>query len=411
MKKILRALLTRAGLPLVFFAFLSSFILYDPTPVTYLTYVTDPSSSITVLWHTDPGAKGMSVNYRKQGNETWQEEKGSFHKIPKYDVEVHRVDLIHLEPNTIYEFIIEGQSTINKFRTLPNDGEKPISFVVGGDAYRYYVPFKRMCKSVAQKNPDFVVVGGDLAYTNNNKTPFKGKNWEMKRWTTFLTEWKYTMVKEDGCMIPIIPVVGNHDVPKRMPNPKKESLLFYEIFAFPDPAISYRMIDIGKTLSLALLDTGHTYPIEDDQTKWLSDALKERESIPHKIAIYHVGAYPSVYAYSGRAPTLIRQNWCPLFEEYGIKLAFEHHSHAFKRSYPMKQEQISNDGVVYIGDGCWGVSPRSVRSNTPYLEKKGKKNCCSYVTIDHSDVTVETFNVKDGIFDVYTNRVAEAVAK
>jgi hypothetical protein len=61
---------------------------------------------------------------------------------------------------------------------------------------------------------------------------------------------------------------------------------------------------------------------------------------------------------SGKINHLIREHWCPLFDEYGVQLAFEHHDHAYKRTYPIRKGTVDPRGVVYLGDGAWGVTVR-----------------------------------------------------
>lgn len=74
--------------------------------------------------------------------------------------------------------------------------------------------------------------------------------------------------------------------------------------------------------------------------------------------VYHVSAWPSFRALTNTYSTLVRDHWVPLFEEYGIALSFENHDHTFKRTKPIRNNQMDQQGVVYIGDGAWGVSTR-----------------------------------------------------
>lgn len=350
--------------------------------IVYLTYTQDPTSSITVQWHSSTSQNDSTVFYRKQGGEAWEEVKGSSVRPNQSDWIVHRVDLAELAPNTYYQFRIGKEAKIHLFRTLPNDiNEKALKVAIGGDAYRFLSAFRKTNRQVAKQDPDFVIIGGDIAYTEASKAPFRGKEWEMKRWMTFFSEWASAMVGKDGRMIPIVPVVGNHDVPKKRPDPRTTPVTFYQIFALPKENISYRVLDIGNYLSFLLLDTDHSYPIAGEQTEWLKGALEERKDVLYKFAAYHVSAFPSVYSYNTKIAKSIRDNWCPLFEEYGVPVAFEHHNHSFKRTYPIKAEQINANGVIYVGDGCWGVKPRKPVSKAWYLEKKAKKTTFSMVTL------------------------------
>ena len=363
--------------------------------IIYLTYTEDPTTSITVQWHSPIADTASMVSYRKKGDSVWLDAEGNSIRPEAYEMLIHRVDLRHLEPNTFYEFRVGSFKKTNLFRTLSlGVKENPIQFVVGGDAYRFLSSFRKANRQIAQLDPDFVVVGGDIAYTHSNKVPFKGKQWEIKRWTTFFSEWKRSMVGKGGRMIPIVPVVGNHDVPKNQIDPRKTPVLLYQLFAFKKENVSFRALDIGSTLSLILLDTDHSYPIVGDQTQWLKETLSDRSNIPYKFAVYHVGAYPSVYPYNGGIPKRIRKYWCPLFEEGGVQVAFEHHNHAYKRTFPIKDEQIDSKGVIYMGDGCWGVKPRKPHPRAWYLAAKDRKNCFNFVclTVQGCDITAYAIN-------------------
>ena len=117
----------------------------------------------------------------------------------------------------------------------------------------------------------------------------------------------------------------------------------------------YNSLDFGSFLSLILLDSGHANPIEGAQTQWLNNVLEKRQNILHRFAFYHVPAYPCVRSYRTKQSVLIRKTWIPLFEKWGIQVAFEHHDHAYKRTYPLLKNRIQPHGIIYLGDGGWGL--------------------------------------------------------
>lgn len=276
-----------------------------------------------------------------------------------------------------------------------------MKFVVGGDAYNYYSTFRKMNAKIASCDPDFVVVGGDIAYTNGRKALFKGRAWEINRWCTFLREWKSKMVTSDGRLIPFLVVIGNHDIKALTMRPKSQHFLFYELFAMRETGKSYRVFDAGDYLSLFLLDTGHSYHIAGHQVEWLKKELALRESIPNKMAAYHIGAYPSVYPYLGSTPKEIRSEWSPIFEKYHLNVAFEHHNHAYKRTFPLKAEKIDPEGVIYMGDGSWGVSPRKPKKLW-YLEVAKQTNAVCVVTLDADKSCIEALTIRGTIIDSVT---------
>jgi hypothetical protein len=341
---------------------------------------------MVIHWHTSTKDKKSRLSYRKEGQLPWNEVVGANKPIPKSDLALHVIELEGLKSNTVYQFKIGEEKTLYKFRTCPDQLDRPLRFAVGGDAYFYLSPLRKINKEIAKRDPDFVIVGGDIAYVRNHKSPCKGKNWESRRWATFFKEWKKQMVTSDGRLIPLIAVVGNHDVKARDKN-----ALFYTLFAFSEEGLPYRVLDFGSYFSLFLLDTGHTCPIDGDQQEWLKRVLLERKNVPYKMATYHVAAYPSVYAYKAAVPTKIRTHWVPLFEEHGIQFAFENHNHAYKRTHPIKGGKIDPKGVVYLGDGSWGVNARKPKSRW-YLAKTAQTNFFWMVTLDQEGYSMESIS-------------------
>jgi hypothetical protein len=371
----------------------------DAAPsVLYLTWMHDPTTTMAVHWHTTEDESNSEVAYRKKGAKEWRTKKGIYALLPKTNLLIHTIELDELEPNGEYQFRIIGKKGTYQFRTLPKTLLTPVRFVVGGDAYFYLSVLRKMNERIASCDPDFVVVGGDIAYTNGRRAVFKGKGWEIKRWRTFLKQWKKQMVTSDGRMIPIVPVLGNHDIKATTLTPMAHHFLFYELFAIPEQGTSYRVLDIGDYLSLFLLDSGHTFHIEGQQTAWLKKTLSERENVPYKMAAYHIAAYPSVYPYRDQSPKKIRTQWNPLFERYHLNVAFEHHNHAYKRTFPLKGNKIDPDGVIYMGDGSWGVTPRKPKKSW-YLANIAQANTVCLVTLDSKIGSIEALNIHGEIFD------------
>ncbi len=386
---------------LFFFFFMFSWKTHASSPsILYLTWTHDPATTMTIQWHSDKEEPQTLVLFRRLDEKQWQSKEGEGNPLHSTDFIVHTVELDQLKPGTDYEFKFPNKRGSYKFRTMPEKLDRPIRFVIGGDAYFHLNLFRKMCAQIAAQDPDFVVVGGDIAYTNGRRSIFQTKNWEINRWRKFLREWKLQMASKDGRLIPLLPVIGNHDVRGSQQDPFYNEIYFYEIFTFPNKDVSYRSINFGSYLSLMLLDSGHTYPIDGKQTQWLADALAEKENFSYKFAAYHVGAYPSVYPYTGFIPRQIRENWCPNFEQYHLNGAFEHHSHAFKRTYPIKQEKIDPNGVVYFGDGSWGVSPRKAKNAKEWYMLKGdQENAVFLVTLDQHVGAIEALSIEGRVID------------
>jgi len=151
----------------------------------------------------------------------------------------------------------------------------------------------------------------------------------------------------------------------------------------PHPKTSYRSLDFGNYLHLIMLDTDHDFPVEGVQTAWLKKTLSDAKHSAWKMAVYHVAGYPSYYPYNNPTPEKIRANWCPLFDQYGLQVAFENHNHTFKRTWKLKNQKVDENGVLYLGDGSWGVSPRKPvkASKCWYLAKSASKSSVWLTTL------------------------------
>ncbi len=370
----------------------------DPKAL-YLSILRDPAHAMAIQWLTPKKTKESLIFYQKEGQETWAVAEGITVPLPRGETSIHRVHLEDLEADAVYYFRIGPGEKTYKFRTCPESLTRPLTFIDGGDAYFHLSLFRRMNKEIVKTDPDFVVIGGDIAYVHGHRGIFKWHNWKVRRWTSFFEKWTREMVAPDGRLIPMVIVVGNHDVKHKQIDP-----LFYSFFAFPTKNVPYYVLDFGRYLSLFLLDSGHTYPIAGKQSVWLEERLAERGQVPLKIASYHVAAYPSVYPYEKEA-SVVRENWVPLFEKHGVQVAFEHHNHAFKRTHLLKEGKIDPEGVLYLGDGAWGVTPRRPSFPRPwYLARSAQKNCVWHVTLEEEKYLFEALDENGRIFDevIYT---------
>lgn len=370
-----------------------------PSPsALYLSWEGDPTSSMVIHWLSKQRDRDSEVLFRRLGVSSWQAVHGERLSLPGTPYGVHRVGLTGLQPGTDYEFQIGQKEGVYRFRTMPKQLNREIRWVIGGDAYLSSGLFQRMNRWIRIADPDFVVVGGDLAYAYRRR--WSVKEGGITRWKDFFCLWKQQIVGSDGRLIPIVPVLGNHDVKKKA-TPSQQ--LVCRLFAGLDWNAPYRVLDFGNYLSLWLLDSGHISPIGGSQTTWLAQTLAEREETPHKIAAYHIGAYPSVYSYLGAVPQQIRKAWSPLFEQHGVKLAFEHHNHAYKRTFPIREGEKVKDGVIYLGDGSWGAPARNLKNNGAwYLEKAESANAVCLVQLNRSGLRVQAVNIDGTPIDTFT---------
>jgi hypothetical protein len=265
-----------------------------------------------------------------------------------------------------------------------------------------------MNRRVGAQDPDFALLGGDLAYADGvNAT----------RWVDWFQSCYRHLRAPDGRLIPLVTVIGNHEVRGhyhgRIP---EDAPYFYGFFALPEGR-SYNVLDFGDYLSLIALDTDHTQPVAGAQTEWLSAALSRRTQRRFVFPCYHYPAYgttkrPKEGGLPSEHPLAkkIQREWVPLFERHGVTAVFENDHHAYKRTHPIREgKRDEANGIVYLGDGAWGVATRPVVTPEEawYLAHAEARRHVFVVTLKPEGAAqVQAIDVDGNVFDGCTLETA-----
>jgi hypothetical protein len=421
----------------IFFTHLLTYCLFavaiaqtEPAGI-FLTWQQDPTTTISIDWHTLPADQGDNLlKYRKKEDKNWIALQASQSPFPHSDRSIHRVEITGLDPDSNYEFRVGEFQRIYSFRTLPTTNKRAIRFAAGGDTSHGEM-FGKMNRAVMPYDLDFIVWGGDLAYANGDKE-------NVGLWYQWFDGIKRDLITAEGRVVPIVVGIGNHDVinhhyPASESNIDKDMGLpvfigkvksgemeeptdamrlakgpfFYPLFAFPGQP-GYGVLDFGDYLSLIILDSSHSNLISGSQTNWLEKQLAERTDIPHVIPVYHKPGYPSGRVLPGGKRIQfwseeVLDNWVPLFEQYGIRVAFENDDHTYKRSLPIRGNAIDPNGIVYLGDGSWGVEKK--KPKTPeevwYLSKSAEENSAIITTLHGPHQHFLMINENGKVIDEY----------
>lgn len=421
---------------LAFFTFITAYGQTEPAGLL-LTWQQDPTTTMTIDWHTVPDDESKPALYYKALNETeWRTVSASPHPFPYSDRTIHRTELTGLEPASNYQFRVGEFERVYSFRTMPEKNYSPIRFAAGGDTSNGEM-FRQMNRTAMKYDPDFIVWGGDLAYAN-------GREENLDRWISWFDRVREDLVTEDGRVVPVVLAIGNHDVldhhypgsettignnlsmhefiAKVKKNEMEEATdetrakkgpFFYALFAFPGQP-GYGVLDFGNYLSLISLDSSHSNLISGQQTSWLKEVLKSRAGRPHVIPVYHKPAYPSGRVQPGGIRNQfwseqVLQHWVPLFEEYGVRVALENDDHTYKRTYPLRRDMVDPSGIVYIGDGSWGVGKREPKTPEEvwYLKKSASENSAIIVTLHGPHQHFLIVNEEGTVIDEYPERAYE----
>ncbi len=379
---------------------------FDPEALL-LTWQRDPTTTMTIDWHTPEGdTEDRMLEYRHLDAEQWRRAEPEQHPFPFTERTIHRVELTDLEPGATYLFRIGDEGRRFRFRTVPADTVRPIRFAAGGDTRHRQDWMERTNRQAARYDVDFIVWGGDLAYAD-------GREDRLYRWDEWFAAIRNTLVTEEGRVIPVILGIGNHEVRGGYYRQHDDfeptdawrariAPYYYGLFAFPGQP-GYGVLDFGDYLSIPLLDTAHTNPIEGEQTEWLAETLEARGHVPFVFPVYHVPAYPSHRSFEGSISRAVREHWVPLFERYGIHFAFENHDHTYKRTHPIRDGEVDPSGIVYLGDGAWGVGTRSVHpvEETWYLAEAASARHLILATLQGRTVRFTMIDEDGNVIDEF----------
>lgn len=373
----------------------------------YLTWQGDTSTTMTVNFHTDAAPLETTVFYDTEPHGAKlraypNKAKGTAAHFasPKGDRYINSVELTGLEPGATYYFAIgktapakPGPQGEYKFRTIPDNGAD-IRFITGGDMGAWARP-RMLLAEAAQFDPLFGVVGGDIPYAN-------GKRKNVHLWDRWLNNWQDTMVTSDGCLVPMVLAIGNHETNDEYSAPLEKAPFYYAWL--PQGGKTYFARQFGPDVALFVLDSDHIVP-HAEQAAWLAQQLEQHENAQHKFAVYHVPLYPSHRDFDGGNSAAGREHWLPLFDQYRLEAAFENHDHTHKRSKPLRNNEVAEGGTVYFGDGCFGVPARSIDNKGAwYLETASSTPHFWVVEVSGADTRYRAVDVHGQVFDSAATR-------
>lgn len=382
-----------------------------PTHIIF-TYMGDPSTTLTVNWQThaaEPGAAVVHYDTVSHADGTPADyahsAKGKFVQIEGLENrDYFRAELTGLKAATTY-YIMVGDQALGlseelKVKTIPND-DRPLRFVTGGDMGTS--PHSRtLMKHSASYNPQFAVIGGDIAYAN-------GRLEAVSRWDTWFTYYSTEMVTPEGYSIPIVAAIGNHEI--NFAKDPTESPFYFVLFGQAG-GDSHFVRQFGENLILFVLDTGHQES-HASQVDWMRSEFSKHQNMKYKAAVYHVPLYPTHRDFMTHESKNGREHWSPLFDDFGLTVAFENHDHTFKRTHLIKNGEIATDGegTLYLGDGCWGTGQRPIGYEPRWYQKvRGSIQHFWVVDMDNEHALYRAVDIENQVFDVYPESDPSAAA-
>jgi phosphodiesterase/alkaline phosphatase D-like protein len=288
--------------------------------------VMQTENSITVKWQTDKKEIGK-VNYSLFSANL---EKSI---LEKESTNKHSVTIKNLDECTKYRYSVESESLKidnegRSFKTLCKNSATQRLWVIGDSGERgegQWTVYKQMLDYINNdfNKLDMWILLGDNAYRSGTQ----------EEYNTDLFEAYKELVKR---FVPWA-VTGNHDARRWS---------FYSIWDFPQNGESggvasgsdeFYSIDNGN-LHIVMMDSEHPSLSKDgDMAEWLRKDLSANKK-PWVIVAFHTPPYTdgshksdSDYNSGGRMKEM-RENFVPIFDEFGVDLVLSGHSHAYERS-------------------------------------------------------------------------------
>lgn len=375
-----------------------------------LAFRDDPATTLVVGWSGDGGTVHYDVVDHGTNHNSYAFNHPSDRSLNHKGQNRHYSRLTGLSPKTIYYFVIYDSngdvSNRFKFQTLSDDPNDPISFISGGDSRQSVevlgfpvenCPTAVGCRGerqegnqlVAKLRPDFVAFNGDFV----RNTLGLGVNQE---WEDWLDDWQMS-ISSDGRMTPFVLTQGNHE-----DNTDMERM-------FDIPIEEYYALDIhGGLVRLYSLNSELNACSNTNQLTWLTNDLQNNTGTAYdpvwKIAQYHIATFGMGNGYGLVAEQM--DCWVPEFEQYGVRLVLESHSHVTKWTWPSLRNSAGTDferndslGIVYIGEGQWGAPHRTLdytgSSQKPYIRDQDVGDSFFFIQVNQDTIAIECVLFQD----------------
>jgi len=287
------------------------------------------------------------------------------------------------------EFSQTNLSPLYSFRTgLEKGSTQAFTFISAGDSRNGYENIAANTPRLAQLDAGFWLFNGDM---NANGTQAEWDQW-------------FEAMSPVTTSTVLLPVQGNHEIFENV---------FYEQFALPSEEglpEEFRerawSVDYGN-LHITGLNT-NTKSVILEQLEWVESDLAAAAADPDTdwlIVMTHHPAYSSSTAHG--STIRVQQYLVPLFEKYGVDLAFAGHDHAYERTWPVLNNQVADGwGVTYVvaggffapgyangNDWFTAVSHHGDKYNYVVVEVDGDTLRCTAYSGDGEEV-LDTFELK-----------------
>jgi hypothetical protein len=314
---------------------------------------------------------------------------------------INEVHLAGLTPATTYFYRVtceddEGnraRSELYSFRTAP-DADAAWAFGILGDTQRNPEVTRQCAEGIFALRPNFMLHCGDVVDDGFAK----------HQWVNDL----FDPCSRLFAYVPIFPVIGNHE---------RNAHWYYDYFSLPTP--EYRYTFRFGNAEFFMIDSNKDCGPGSDQYRWLESAFAQ-STATWKFTCHHHPCFSSDendYGdhWNGKAPegftwgdSNVRQ-LVPLYERYGVDIAFAGHIHSYERTWPILQLSINQrKGVRYIVSGGGGGGLEQAAPQRAWFTvhvQRGHHYC--FATVHDRTIQFKAYDLEGRLFDTFELTKAE----
>ncbi|MCM3039975.1 fibronectin type III domain-containing protein [Paenibacillus motobuensis] len=352
----------------------------------------DTKTSRSFAWYTDATAASVVqvVEAAKASGGSFPESEaltfqGSTEEIQTYVTKAdrtakkkkkfynHKVTATGLLPGTKYKYrvgsgLANSWSEIGSF-TTDAQGNEPFHFITGSDSQAssksgfepWADTFKKAVQTVGE--PKFLINAGDLVDNGDLE----------EQW-----QWILGLPQEQLLNVPIVPVVGGHEVQDYDGDETTPNSNFYYHFNLPKQVVanthdgSVYSFEYGNALFLIfnsqydgeLASNGKDIKKQDqqfvDQVEWMKYIVAKSDA-KWKFVTFHKGPYSAgdnAGEWEDDRVQFYKKVLVPAFDEMGIDMVFEAHDHMYMRSYQMLNDKVIPPSQITLDAQGNAVNPK-----------------------------------------------------
>jgi hypothetical protein len=309
---------------------------------------------------------------------------------------ISTVTLANLKPFTRYFYRATAEdaqgnrarSDLYSFQTTPGP-DLPWAFGILGDTQRNPEVTRRCANGIFALRPNFLLHLGDVVDDGFAK----------QQWVFDLFE----PCSQLFANVPTFPVIGNHE---------KNAHWYYDYFHLPAPEYCYTFT-CGNA-QFFMVDSNKDCKPGSEQFRWLEQSLAASKAT-WKFTAHHHPCFSSdeddygdhLTGKPGKQVSWGDSNarhLVPLYEKYGVDIAFAGHIHSYERTWPILQMTINQaKGVRYIVSGGGGGGLEQAAPQRAWFSvhvQRGHHYC--FAAVHDRTIEFKAYDLDGRLFDTFS---------